>query len=105
MFLIMIRVSGPSPSMPRKLYNLILVKSGSPGRTSKNKISLKSFKLLQYLTYSLILVLISGGVYQMMISVLKMVVLSVCGTVYLIVVHLVSAFLFDQQDHVLQEYG
>ena len=60
---------------------------------------------LQYLTYSLILVLIACGVYQMMISVLKMVVLTICGTVYLIVVHSVCAFLFDQEDNLLQEYG
>jgi len=58
-----------------------------------------------YLTYSLILVLIACGVYQMMISVLKMVVLTICGTVYLIVVHSVCAFLFDQEDNLLQQYG
>lgn len=58
-----------------------------------------------YLTYSLILVLISCGVYQMMISIVKMIVLAVCGTCYLIVVHIASAYLFDQQDLLLQEYG
>merc|ERR1711974_585205 len=55
-----------------------------------------------YLTYSLILVLISCGVYQMMISVLKMVVLSICGLVYLILVQTASDFLFDKQDVLLK---
>lgn len=41
----------------------------------------------------------------MMMSVLKMVVLAICGGVYLILVHSVSAFLFDQQDDLLQQVG
>ena len=63
------------------------------------------FLLFQYLTYCLILVLISCGVYQMMISVLKMVILTVCGLVYVLLVHSVSAFLFDLQDELLQNTG
>ncbi len=58
-----------------------------------------------YLTYALILVLIACGVYQMMISVLKMIILSLCGGVYLILVHSASSFLFDQEDSILQQFG
>jgi len=57
-----------------------------------------------YLTYSLILVLIACGVYQMMISVLKMVVLTICGISYLIIVNTVSAYLFEYEDQILQQY-
>jgi hypothetical protein len=57
-----------------------------------------------YLTYSLLLVLISCGAYQMVISVLKMVVLSVCGIAYVVIVHLINnGFIFDQQDFLLQQ--
>ena len=38
----------------------------------------------------------------MMISVLKMVVLSICGLVYLILVQTASDFLFDKQDVLLK---
>ena len=62
------------------------------------------FSFLQYLTYSLILVLIACGVYQMMISVLKMVVLTICGISYLIIVNTVSAYLFEYEDQILQQY-
>ena len=62
------------------------------------------FSTLQYLTYSLILVLIACGVYQMMISVLKMVVLTICGISYLIIVNTVSAYLFEYEDQILQQY-
>ena len=64
------------------------------------------FKLriyLQYLTYSLLLVLISCGAYQMIISALKVVILSVCGVSYVLIVHLVNnGLIFDQQDYLLQ---
>ena len=41
----------------------------------------------------------------MMMSILKIVVLSICGTAYLILVHLSSGYLFDQQDFLLQSHG
>ena len=63
-----------------------------------------SFIYFQYLTYSLLLVLISCGVYQMVISILKMAILSICGLTYVLIVHFVKdGFMFDQQDFVLQQ--
>ena len=45
------------------------------------------------------------GLFKMMMSPLKMVVLSVCGTVYIVIVHMCSAEIFDHQDYLLQSLG
>merc|ERR1719411_665498 len=58
----------------------------------------------EYFTYSMLLVLISCAVYQMMISALKAVYLIVLSTAYLIIVHKCSSNLFDNQDFLLQTH-
>ena len=58
---------------------------------------------LQYLTFSLLLVLISCGTYQMVISVLKLAILSVCGICYTLTVYFINnGLIYDQQDYLLQ---
>merc|ERR1719397_1028152 len=58
----------------------------------------------EYFTYSMLLVLISCAVYQMMISALKAVYLIVLSSAYLIIVHKCSSNLFDNQDFLLQTH-
>ena len=58
----------------------------------------------EYFTYSMLLVLISCAVYQMMISALKAVYLIILSSAYLIIVHKCSSNLFDNQDFLLQTH-
>ena len=58
----------------------------------------------EYFTYSMLLVLISCAVYQMMISALKAVYLIILSSAYLIIVHKSCSNLFDNQDFLLQTH-
>ena len=58
----------------------------------------------EYFTYSMLLVLISCAVYQMMISALKAVYLLVLSAAYLFIVHFKVFNLFDNQDFLLQTH-
>ena len=58
----------------------------------------------EYFTYSMLLVLISCAVYQMMISALKAVYLIVLSSAYLIIVHYYCSNMFDNQDFLLQTH-
>ena len=59
---------------------------------------------LQYFTYSMLLVLISCAVYQMMISFLKAVYLIILSSAYLVIVHYQCYNIFDNQDFLLQTH-
>jgi hypothetical protein len=41
----------------------------------------------------------------MMMSLLKLLVLTVCGSCYIVVVHAASAYIFDHQDALLHSLG
>lgn len=58
----------------------------------------------EYFTYSMLLVLISCAVYQMMISALKAVFLAILSTAYLVIVHYQCFNMFDNQDFLLQTH-
>merc|ERR1719481_1526568 len=58
----------------------------------------------EYFTYSMLLVLISCAVYQMMISALKAVYLILLSSAYLAIVHKSCSNLFDNQDFLLQTH-
>lgn len=58
----------------------------------------------EYFTYSMLLVLISCAVYQMMISALKAVFLVLLSTAYLVIVHYQCFNMFDNQDFLLQTH-
>merc|ERR1719400_1934553 len=58
----------------------------------------------EYFTYSMLLVLISCAVYQMMISALKAVFLMLLSTAYLCIVHYKCWAMFDNQDFLLQTH-
>jgi len=58
----------------------------------------------EYFTYSMLLVLISCAVYQMMISALKAVFLMILSTAYLCIVHYKCWAMFDNQDFLLQTH-
>jgi len=58
----------------------------------------------EYFTYSMLLVLISCAVYQMMISALKAVYLILLSSAYLAIVHYQCWNMFDNQDFLLQTH-
>ena len=58
----------------------------------------------EYFTYSMLLVLISCAVYQMMISALKAVFLVILSSAYLVIVHYQCFNMFDNQDFLLQTH-
>ena len=58
----------------------------------------------EYFTYSMLLVLISCAVYQMMISALKAVFLALLSAAYLVIVHYQCYNMFDNQDFLLQTH-
>jgi len=58
----------------------------------------------EYFTYSMLLVLVSCAVYQMMISALKAIFLFTLSFLYLFIVHNYCANLFDNQDFLLQTH-
>ena len=58
----------------------------------------------EYFTYSMLLVLISCAVYQMMISALKAVFLGLLSIAYLVIVHCQCFNMFDNQDFLLQTH-
>ena len=60
--------------------------------------------MFQYFTYSMLLVLISCAVYQMMIAALKAVYLIILSSVYLVIVHYQCFNMFDNQDFLLQTH-
>lgn len=58
----------------------------------------------EYLLYSMLLVLIACAVFQMIISALKMVILTAMSTTFLALVHVCAFSLFDNQDFLLQSH-
>lgn len=78
------------------------------GREDNGTLSCTKYKptthFPEYFTYSMLLVLISCAVYQMMISALKAVYLIILSTAYLVIVHYQCFNLFDNQDFLLQTH-
>merc|ERR1719419_2112144 len=78
------------------------------GREDNGTLSCTKYKhtthFPEYFTYSMLLVLISCAVYQMMISALKAVFLIILSSAYLGIVHNQCWNMFDNQDFLLQTH-
>ena len=89
---------------PSVLANISIVYGNESETKRVCEMSSPTTHFPEYFTYSMLLVLISCAVYQMMISALKAVFLGLLSIAYLVIVHCQCFNMFDNQDFLLQTH-